>query len=236
MVSINRTKDRSPVSYAVSVKRHDHQKPRHDRNVAMNARRDNSLVPMAGVNHVHAEHSERKAFSQLVPVARSVEQRRRLVHRPLRNARCQCAPREPIWMERKTCASNARKASTNPNHSKRHASHAHRITVPKPWPPPVAANARIHAKRLAKARPIVTSTHTAYWCRKRPISNVNASPASTEQAWNAKTFVIISVIIPASVWKIWRERRHVDVPVRSPARNVPNDRNSLTLPVALRVL
>lgn len=157
---------------------------------------------MVDVNPVPEERSERKAFSQHVQVVQSAEQHRKSDHLRLKSVRYRFVHPDHISMVPRTCASNARKVSINPNHNKRHAFRVHQITVRKQWPPPVAVNAQIHAKQSRKAKPIVTSMPTAFWCRKRPILSVNVNLVSMELEWNAKMCVITSVIIPVFVSKI----------------------------------
>lgn len=187
---------------------------------------------MVDASRVHLVLSEHKAFSQLVQVVQLAEPHQKWVHHPSKSAHYRFVHRVHIWMEPKTCASNARKVSINRNHSKRLASRVHRITVPKLLPQLVAANVQIPVKQLPKARHTVTSMHTAFWCQKRPTSSVNVSQASMEREWTAKMCVITSVIIPVFASKIWRERHRVAVPAHLPDRNVPNGRNSHTLLVA----
>lgn len=94
MVSINRMKDHSLVNCVVWAKQHDRPKRLHGKNVVMNVRRVNNLVPTVDANPVHVEHSEHKAYSRLVQVVQLVELHRKLAHRPLKNARYRCVRRE----------------------------------------------------------------------------------------------------------------------------------------------
>lgn len=232
MDSTSQTRVHSPVSCAALDKPHVQPNPHHAKNVATNAHPDSNWAQTVVASLAHVAPIDHRVYNQLVLPARSAEQHQRSAPPPWRNAHCQFVCQVPTLTERWTLASNVRRASTNPNLSKQHVSHAHRITARRQSRPPAELNAQIPAKPSARVKLIATRMLIASWSRRPLISSANVNQVSMVLEWRAQTFVIISVIMRAHALRTWRERRRVDAPARSLGHDAWNDLNLRMSPVA----
>lgn len=227
MVSISQMRAHSLASCAALVKPLVQPNPHLVKNVATNAHPDSNWARTVVASLVHVAPTDHREYNQRVHHAHWAEQHQRSAPPPWRNARCQFVYQVPTSTERWTLAWNVKRASTNPNPSKQHVSHAHRITVRRQLRPPAELNAQIPAKRSARVKPIVTLMHIVSWSRRLLTSSVNVSPVSMAPEWHAQTFVIISVIMRAHAWRTWRAHHRVDALALSLVHDAWSDLNLL---------